>query len=160
MEPRGPVDEGAAEPSLGRELLRAAAIGAQPVIEEFRGGVSFLVILAVFVPVGFGVLIASALVFGGIFAIVGAPSGTLGVLLGVGWLVLTFGALFLVFRALYRRLPRRIVNLAPDADETPDGAPANVSLAAPAARGTGRRREHSPSLAELDARLAPPKPRS
>lgn len=148
------------EPSTARavaaELGSAARHAAATVVEDTISTISMLVLLVLLVPVGIVGLVVSFLLLALITKTVGLPSGMLGSIFGIAWLVGTVLGLVVVFRKLYRRMPRRLRSAyaAPMQDEAPEPAPsASASLAGPA-MATVAAAAPAPTLAELDARLA------
>jgi len=136
--------------------LRSAA---EPAVAGAISRVAFMVLAVLMVPVGILILIATFVAFAVVTALI-HPTGPVASVFTLAWLLVTLGALVFVFRVIYRRAPRRLRaawahGVEPrrateviradriDAAETT----ALTSVAAP-----------QPSLAELDARLAPAEP--
>ena len=144
--------------SLGREILESAGDVTEPIVDEVVSTFTFMVLAVLFVPIGLIVLVVSALLFLGLSSVIGLHSGLLGQVIGITWLVLTLGALVLVFRALFRRLPRRVRDHAVPGLRGHRG-PADVPAAAPRRNGEPAARSLPvASLAELDARFTPRDP--
>ena len=122
------------------------------IVEDVVSTVSMLVLFILMVPVGLLVLVVSFLTLGLITSTVGLPSGALGSMIGIGWLIGTLAVLVLVFRKLYRRMPRRL--RAAYAAPMQPRASRHLAASEPTAPRGGRPTP-SPTLAELDARLAP-----
>jgi hypothetical protein len=151
-----PGDRGNRRASVGRHL-RSAVEATEPVL-GIESTLTFIVLAILFVPLGLVVLVASILLRVALEPVVGGLTGTLAGILGVGWLLLTLAAIVLVFRTLFRRLPRRVREHAVpglrqrDADrgngDTVDAGGLAVATSPPA----------PPSLAELDARFTPRDP--
>jgi energy-coupling factor transporter transmembrane protein EcfT len=151
-------DGGLRTGSRGRGMLRSvrsAVEHTEPVL-EIESTLTFVLLAILMVPVGLFALVVSMLLLTGVYWVIGTPTGTIGVVFNVGWLALTVGALFLLFRAIYRRLPRRMREHAvpglgddhPAADPR-DGADARRAAGVPSP---------TPSIEELDARFAPDPP--
>lgn len=141
------------EPSAMREaaadVVDALRAVARPVVDDAISSVSFMVLAVLMVPVGIVIVavgfVAMALTFGAL----GSPTGVLGSAITIGWLLGILAALFFSFRALYRRMPRRL--RAAYAAPMQPAAPNRLAVAPP--RPTPS--PPAPTLAELDARLAP-----
>ncbi len=157
-------------PSVARETAEDIADGlnvlatgtAQSIVDDARSRVAALVLLALMVPVGIMVLIISFVVIAGVYAFVGAPSGPVGSVVTIVWLLATLAALFLVFRALYRRMPRRLrtAYATPMEPTAADHGRLPLTGLAGADSVDEQLLRHatpppSPTLSELDARLAP-----
>jgi hypothetical protein len=150
------------------EIARGVGNAAMfvPEIQGAVQGVTLAVLAVVFVPLGLGILVLSAILYVVIFAgLVHLPAGGLMSALGFGWWILTLVLMFLAFRRLYRWLGSRSSRLRKVVDfgfSAPDRG--GEGPAPDTARITAARVEHSPggsaveppmTLAELDARLAP-----
>ena len=162
-----PMDDGS-ENGRKRRLARHIArdLGdAALVVPEVRDaviGVTLIPLLIVFVPLGLLFLVVSALLFYGVFVgLLGSAAGGLTSTIAAAWWVGTLMLMFVLFRGVYRRLARRwkvvgtVATRALDPDlkmphssEDAFGGPEDVP--GPSA---------TPTLAELDARLAPGAPR-
>ncbi|HEX5591472.1 MAG TPA: hypothetical protein VFX65_14365 [Candidatus Limnocylindrales bacterium] len=147
-------------PSLLREIGRNAIL----VDEEYGvGAVSsavLLAFLAIFLPIGILVFIATGVVFAAFMGIIGAPSGAPAAIAGLAWFGGTLVLLLIVFVRLYRRLPRTL--RATVADPAAIVGPKPEPTVRHPEAGIGPTVE-APSLAELDARFAPdpaPDPRN
>lgn len=133
-------------------------LAPKPVVMSLLQRLAFFVMAALFVPVGLVVFFASLLLIGAITAMLGPAAKDAWPVTLVAWLAITAGALFLIFRAMYRRLPTRAKQLLvpEDATDVPlqdagSARPATTRSGEPGVTKVGR----IPSLAELDARLAP-----
>lgn len=163
-----PPPEHDREPSAARETAADVADGlrgvAQPLVDNAISSVSFMLLAVLMVPVGIVIVavgfVAMALTYGAL----GSPTGILASVITIAGLLGILAALFFCFRALYRRMPRRLraAYAAPMQPATPDLAKAPLNRAFGAAiedaspRGTPS--TPAPTLAELDARLAPQPP--
>jgi hypothetical protein len=134
------VDEPDDQPSLAGDIGRALTSSMAPVVEETVSAVVLIVFMLLFVPIGIVVFIATGAIFGTLVTLIGAPTGTLGAILGLTWFGGTLALLLVVFVAIYRRLPRRVRE---SIAEPPAAAPPRTTAVA------------GPTLAELDARFAP-----
>lgn len=119
---------------------------------------TFLILTILFVPIGLVVLVVGFVLLAGLFALVGTPTGMFGTIFMLGWLGVILGALVLIYRALFRRLPRRVREHAVPGLSRSDDAAFTHSIAHLNDLDVGK--EHvvvspTPSLAELDARIAP-----
>ena len=138
------------EPSVARATALDIADGLQavaaPVIAEAVSTAAMIVLAVILVPVGIVIVTVSFVVLAVIYGVVGAPSGPVASAITITWLVGVAAALFLAFRFLYRRMPRRLR----------EGYARPMSSPRPAAPGVAplQAAPAPPSLAELDARLA------
>ena len=135
---------------------------ARPLVDDALSRLSLMLLAALMVPVGI-VIVAigfAAMALG--YNALGAPTGVLASVITIGGLLGILGALFFSFRALYRRMPRRLraawaTPMLPAPN--PDRAPVHTAAdAEPSETGTlGGLPPPTPAatLAELDARLAP-----
>ena len=127
----------------------------RPLVGEIVAGVGFAIVTIALVPLGLLLMVASYLVLAGIFALVGIPSGTVGTIVMVGWLIGTAVFVFVGMRAAFRRLPRRLRTESAAHVTRPempiDSPPLRRRFASDP--DAGRVRTPSPSLAELDAHL-------
>src|SRR5687767_8138268 len=88
----------AREPSVARETaediaddLKFLAKGtAESIVDDARSRVAFSLLLVLMVPVGIIVLMISFLVIGGLYSVVGVPSGPVGSVVTIVWLLATF----------------------------------------------------------------------
>ena len=146
---------------VASEIGSGVRLAAQPVVDDAISTISMLVLLVLLVPIGILGLIVSFLLLGLIISTVGLPSGALGSAISVSWFVGTLVALAFIFRKLYRRMPRRLraAYAAPMERATPASPvtlTASVPLTAPTtATAPITPTPPAPTLAELDARLAP-----
>lgn len=172
MEPSPSLDPAAApdpdHKSATRELVEEIAAGVdtaffQPVMEQAVAWIRFAFLAVILVPIGVVGLVASFLVLAGLMAALGSPSGALATVITLGWLAGTLVAIALVFRAVYRRMPRGLR----DSSVAEAARPAQWFAGGPLSRLLGGRpapptamaatpARPAPTLADLDARLAPP----
>ena len=165
MSSRPPSRPGPPEPSLrddvAHELAGAAKLAGGALANRVESTVTFFLLAILLVPIGLVAFVASMLVLSWLSSVDGMPTGTIGTLIRLGWLGLSLAGLILIYRALFRRLPRRVREHAVPGLEGPNDAADQPT--------SGYVREHgqsettlstpgSPSLAELDARLAPREP--
>ena len=147
--------ERSAAREVAGELGSVARRAAQPMVDDAVSSISMLILLVLMVPVGIVVLVVSFLLLALITSTIGLPSGMVGSIVGITWFVGTLLALVFVFRKLYRRMPRRVraAYAAPMQPETP--APPVLATAGPTEPASAAALTPPPTLAELDARLAP-----
>ena len=147
MQPRRRTD-----PDSRRSLLGEA-------VGDIESTVTFLILTILFVPIGLVVLVVGFVLLAGLFALFGTPTGTFGTIVMLGWLGLILAALVLTYRALFRRLPRRVREHAVPGLGRSDDAAVNPSIARLNDDEADVRQQvvasPAPSLAELDARIAP-----
>ena len=139
--------------------LAAALRGvARPVVDDAISAVSLMVLAILLVPVGIVIVAAGFVLMALTFEALGAPTGIAATAITVTGLVGILGALFFAFRALYRRMPRRLrAAYAAPMEAAPPNAVVFLT------QGTGSEDvpeampevRPAPTLAELDARLAP-----
>ena len=159
------------EPGVTREVVRGLGevVRTSPDVQQVVGGLLLLVLMVIFVPAGLLYLLVAGLLYYVIFGVLlpvggGQIMGFIGVAYWIGALI----GLFVFFRAIYRWLARRS-RAVQGATEVAfggrrpgdDEASAFAVHAAPdrtAPDRTAPPEERTPSLAELDARLAPPEP--
>jgi hypothetical protein len=147
------------EPSAARELVgelgSAAKFVADPIVADIVSTISMLVLIVIMVPVGIVIVAVGFIAMAAAFAAVGSPTGTLATVITLAGLLGILAALFFSFRALYRRMPRRLRASYAAPMET------NTELSQafahePAGAAPSVQSAPAPTLAELDARLAPP----
>ena len=119
-------------------------------------GLLLIVLSVVFVPLGLAYLIVAGLVYYGIFAVVLGARGDLMAYIGGAYWIGALGLMFVLFRRVYRWLARRNRFIAGATEIGFGGATPAIDMPAAsppivAASATAE----TPSLAELDARLAP-----
>ena len=128
--------------------LRSAA---EPAVAGAISRVAFMVLAVLMVPVGILILIATFVAFAVVTALI-HPTGPVASVFTLAWLLVTLGALVVVFRAIYRRLPRRLRAAYADGVEPRHAKAVMAADSGPTPTVPAARL----SLAELDARLAPP----
>jgi hypothetical protein len=138
-------------------MLRSAVEETEPVL-QIESTVTFIVLAVLFVPIGLAVLVVSVLLYVGLTSSIGQPTGIVATLIGLTWLGLTIGALFLTFRTLFRRLPGRVRGHAVPGLREGDRRVARSPAMSTEGLPEDVESPGSPSLAELDARLAPKAP--
>jgi hypothetical protein len=162
----GRVPDQDRDPSAARELATDIgtamnAVVLEPMVEHVVGTISMVVLLVLMVPVGLVILIVSFVGMALLLPQLGNPSGTAGSALVIVWLIGTLAVLSLVFRKMYRRMPRRLRDAyaAPMDLARPIAGTAALSRAfggdALEGEAPGAPSVPAPTLAELDARLAP-----
>jgi hypothetical protein len=160
-------------PSVARETVADLAddiqLVAQPFVQDILSRIAMVVLMVLLVPVGLIVLIVSFLTMGVLYGALNIPSGPITSIIAIAWLVGTILALVLVFRFLYRRLPRRL-RLAWSSGVQPHPVALSVAVGASSRPLAGDGRDEpaasqrpaaplrEPTLAELDARFAPRDP--
>ena len=162
------------DPDSGRSVARDTAAdvadalrgAAQPFVDDALSSVSFLLLAVLMVPVGIVIVAVGFVAIAAVHSALGAPTGVVGSVLSIAGLVGILAALFFSFRALYRRMPRRLraAYAAPMQPARP-----NKARSAPRQAISHELIEDGPpdgasppvpTLTELDARLAPSTPRS
>lgn len=134
-------------PSVARDTAADLADGlrgvARPLVDETRSRLAFMLLAVLMVPVGiFIVAIGFAAMALGYRAL-GAPTGVLASVITIVGLLGILAAVFFSFRAVYRRLPRRLraayatpMSLAaPDPARTPVGTASDAEPSETAAPG-------------------------
>lgn len=160
-------------PRVVREIARnvGRAVLATETARQVIGGALLLALFVVFVPLGLVVLFLAGALFVLVFGALGVAFGNeANIILGVAAIAYWVGALvvlFLVFRRAYRWLSRRATAVSTAAEigfgsangQTDDGG-SDTSSARQPAPAAATPSETALSLAELDARFAPPEPAS
>src|SRR5687767_11961777 len=156
----------AREPSVARETaadladdLKGLAGGlAEPLVDHVKASVTLWVLAIVFVPIGLVVLVLSAGLLMLVFGVIGTPTGPAGSVTTIVWIGLTLAAMFVVFRFLLRRVSRRVLGRSAPSQERRAESTRAPSAIEPGGHRIRDELATKPSLAELDARLAPKDP--
>ena len=152
------------DPSVTDELLRGLgrATVSSGIVQDLLGRALLIGLMVVFVPIGLLYLAAAVLgwvLLGTLVKDVLGLDAIVGVV-GVAWWIAAMVLMFFLFRRVYRWLARRAGALGVATElafgERPDPAASHLAgrWVDPVVRGSSVP-EPSPSLAELDARLAP-----
>jgi membrane protein implicated in regulation of membrane protease activity len=131
---------------------------AQPLVDHVKASVTLWVLAIMFVPIGLAVLILSAGLLMTVFGVIGTPTGTAGSVTMIVWIGLTLAAMFVVFRFLFRRVSHRVQGRSAASQESGAESTRAASAIEPSGRPITDELAAMPSLAELDARLAPKDP--
>ena len=142
------------------EVLREVT---QPFVDDAVGSVSFMLLAVLLVPVGIVIVSVGLVAMAVTFRALGSPTGLLASVITIAWLLGMLVALIFAFRALHRRMPRRLREAYAGQKRAPSTSQAQASrrggfevASSEGAPAHGTPSGRAPTLAELDARLAPP----
>ncbi|HEY8239715.1 MAG TPA: hypothetical protein VIF63_09800 [Candidatus Limnocylindrales bacterium] len=136
------------------------AVILEPLVADAVEGIRFTLLAVVMVPIGIVVLILSFFVYFGAFLALGSPTGSLGAIVTGVWLIGTLVALVVVYRAVSRRMlgRGRLLGARPAPPKAAFAGGALSELLGGEPQAAVAAIAPAPSLAELDARLAPMSP--